>query len=290
MNNGTYGMPTNMAPRANMNVAQATEETREIAEIQAKMILARNFPRDVNYCLSLIKEECGNRELAETAVYEFNRGSSVVRGASIRLVECVARHWGNIISGMKELGTVGNRATVKAYCWDLQTNVFEEKIFEVELVRSTRNGSYELTDPRDRYEMMANMAARRKRSCMQAIIPKFVIDMAIEECQTTLEKNTAQDTGDVKEKMLAAFQKICGEWITPEHLAGVCGKGFEYLNARDIVKLRNLHNAIKDGFVKPETAFGAETNPEKPSVEEGENLNRLNEMMAEGATNEAHAG
>lgn len=289
MNNGTYGMPANMAPRANMNVAQATEETREIAEIQAKMILARNFPRDVNYCISLIKAECENRELAETAVYEFTRGTSVVRGASIRLVECVARHWGNIVSGMKELGTVGNRATVKAYCWDLQTNVFEEKIFEVELVRSTRNGSYELTDPRDKYEMMANMAARRKRSCMQAIIPKFVIDMAIEECQATLERNTAQDAGDVKEKMLAAFRKLC-DWITTEHLAGVCGKEFEHLNAKDIVKLRNLYNAINDGFVKPEAAFGTEANPEKPSVEEEENLNRLNEMMVGGTTNEADAG
>ena len=190
---------------------------------------------------------------------------------------------------MKELGTIGNRATVKAYCWDLQTNTYEEKVFEVELVRSTRSGSYELTDPRDKYEMMANMAARRKRSCMQAIIPKFVIDMAIEACQETLEQNAAQDTRDIKEKMLTAFQKLC-EWITPEHLAGVCGKDFEHLSAKDIVKLRNLHNAIKDGFVKPEAAFGAEANPEKPSVEEGETLNRLNETLAGGTGNEADAG
>lgn len=267
--------------RANMNVVSATEETKEIAEIQAKMILARNFPRDVSYCLDLIKAECSNKELAQTAIYEFPRGDSVVRGASIRLVECVARHWGNIISGIKELGTAGNRATVKAYCWDLQSNFFDEKVFDVELVRATKKGTYELTDPRDRYEMMANMAARRKRACMQAVIPQFVIDAAMAECEATLAKEISEESlEDTKRKMLEAF-KTFADWITDGHLASVCGKEYDKLGKRDIVKLRNLYNAIKDGFVKPESAFGKEPEPEKPSSEEQDSLAKLNEMIGE---------
>lgn len=272
--------------RANMNAAAASEETKEIAEIQAKMILARNFPRDVQYCMDMIQQECAQRELAETAIYEFPRGDSVVRGASIRLVECVARHWGNIVSGIKELGTVGNRATVKAYCWDLQTNYFDEKVFEVEYVRNTRKGSYELTDARDKYEMMANMAARRKRACMQAVIPQFVIDSAMAACTATLSRDVnANNIEDTKNNMLEAFIKF-GDWITVEHLAAICGKDWDKLGAKDIVKLRNLYNAIKDGFVKPEAAFGRETTPEKPSIEESESLDRLNDMLA-GEQNEA---
>lgn len=273
MNNNTY------LDRANMNVAAATEETKEIAEIQAKMILARNFPREPDYCLDLIKMECANKELAQSAIYEFPRGDSVVKGASIRLVECVARHWGNLISGIKELGTVGNRATVKAYCWDLQSNFFDEKVFDVELVRSTQRGTYDLTDPRDRYEMMANMAARRKRACMQAIIPQFVIDTAMAECEATLSKEISEDSIDeTKQKMLAAFKKL-GEWITEDHLSAYCGKEYDKLGSRDIVKLRKLYNAIKDGFVKPESAFGKEIEPEKPSAEEQDSLSRLNDMI-----------
>ncbi|MGN1048394.1 MAG: hypothetical protein ACI4QZ_07275 [Eubacteriales bacterium] len=264
----------------NAGISQTTEEVKEIAEIQAKMLLARNFPRDVDFCLDMIKHECHNRSLAESAIYEFPRGDSVVRGASIRLVECVARHWGNIISGVKELGTVGNRATVKAYCWDLESNFFDEKIFEVEYVRSTRKGSYEITDARDRYEMMANMGARRKRACMQAVIPQFVIDEAMEECKETLEKDiSAQNLEETKEKMISKFVAIA-DWITPEHLSAVCGKDFEHISAKDIVKLRNLYNAIKDGFVKPEKVFGRETEPEKPSIEESNSLETLNNMLA----------
>lgn len=279
-------MYNNSLQRANMSFVAATEETKEIAEIQAKMFLARNFPRDPDYCIDMIRKECENKDLAEMAVYEFPKGTSVVKGASIRLIECVARHWGNIISGIKELGTEGNRSTVKAYCWDLQTNFFDEKVFDVELVRSTKHGTYELTDPRERYEMMANMAARRKRACMQAIIPQFVVETAMAACEETLKKNVEEDKLDeTKANMLSAFQKY-GEWITAEHLGEVCGKDFDNISARDIVKLRSLFNAIKDGFVKPEKVFGRETEPEKPSVEESESLNRLNDMLA-GEANEA---
>lgn len=269
-----------------MTIAQATEETKEIAEVQAKMILARNFPRDPDACMDMIRFECQNRELAEMAIYEFPRGDSVVRGASIRLVECVARHWGNIISGIKELGGDGRKSTVKAYCWDMQSNFYDEKIFDVEYIRNTRRGSYEVTDTRDKYEMMANMAARRKRACMQAVIPQFVIEQAMKECTATLEKDINEtNIEETKNRMLAAFGKY-GDWITSEHLAGVCGKDWDKLGAKDVVKLRNLFNAIKDGFVKPESAFGMEPEPEKPSVEESASLSRLNDMLA-GESNEA---
>ena len=271
--------------RANMGVSAAADETREIAEIQAKMILARNFPRDVDYCRAMIAAECQNKELAEMACYEFPRGDSVVRGASIRLVECVSRHWGNIVCGVKEIGSNanGSKATVKSFAWDLQTNFADEKVFDVEFVRSTKKGSYPITDPRDKYEFLANQAARRKRACIQAVIPKFVIDEAMELCAETLERNINKD-GDIettKAKMLAAFAQIA-EWIGADELASVCGRPWENIGAKDVVKLRNLYNAIKDGFVKPEVAFGreaAETAAPVSSAEE-DRLAALNRDLA----------
>lgn len=276
MNNGSYLTRSN-----NMTPAGATEETREIAEIQAKMILARNFPRDTERCLQRIAYECENKELAEIATYEYPRGDTVVRGASIRLVECVARHWGNIVSGIKELGTHGNKATVKAFCWDLESNFADEKVFDVEYIRNTKKGSYEITDARDRYELMANYAARRKRACMQAIIPQSVIDTAVALCQKTLEDSVSKEGIEtVRVKMLNAFVQL-DERITADVLAATCGKEFDKLGQKDIVKLRNLYNAIKDGFVKPDAAFGRETSPAKPSVEETASLDKLNSVIGQ---------
>lgn len=268
-------------------VMAAATETAEIADIQAKMILAKRFPRDVDRAMQMVAFECQNKDLAEKAVYEFPRGDSVVRGASIRLVECVARHWGNVISGIKEIATDGKKSTVKAFCWDLETNFADEKIFDIAFVRNTKKGSYAVTDERDKYEMMANMAARRKRACMQAIIPQFVIDNAVELCTATLEKSISKQGGsieEIKEKMLAAFMALPGaEWVTPEDFSVVCGKAYDTLNNKDIVKLRNLYNAIKDGFVKPAVAFKREEETAgKPTSDADENsLDRANAMFGE---------
>lgn len=260
----------------------AAEETSEIASIQAKMILARSLPRDPQQSMSRILDECRSKDLAEKAIYEFPRGDSVVRGASIRLVECVARHWGNVAYGIKELASDSKKATVKVYCWDLETNVSDEKIFDVEYIRTTKKGSYTLTDERDKYEMLANKAARRKRACMQSIIPQYVIDEAMAECQRTLEANTAKD-GDidtVKAKMLHSFQQLPGaEWVTEDDVAQAVGKPYDNITARDIAKLRNLYNAIKDGYVKPAVAFRKEDKQQAAQEQDVDALNDANRLF-----------
>lgn len=260
----------------------AAEETSEIASIQAKMILARSLPRDPQQSMSRILDECRSKDLAEKAIYEFPRGDSVVRGASIRLVECVARHWGNVAYGIKELASDSKKATVKVYCWDLETNVSDEKIFDVEYVRTTKKGTYPLTDERDKYEMLANKAARRKRACMQSIIPQYVIDEAMAECQRTLEANTAKD-GDidtVKAKMLHSFQQLPGaEWVTEDDVAQAVGKPYDNITARDIAKLRNLYNAIKDGYVKPAVAFRKEDKQQAAQEQDVDALNDANRLF-----------
>lgn len=277
--------------RSSSTGMSAVEESTSIAEVQAKMILARNFPRDIEGCIERIRYECSNKELAEKATYEFPRGDSVVKGASIRLVECVARNWGNLLSGIKEITSNQKEATVKAYCWDLQTNFADEKVFTVPYIRNTkRNGAVPITDERDKYEMMANMAARRKRACMQAIIPQYVIDDAVAMCQKTLEDAMkGEDLETTKAKMLAAF-KTKAEWICEADFETVCGKPFENLSVKDIVKLRNLFNAISDGFVKPEIAFKKETESAVTDEAAANTLSAVNDILGGNAQNDINVG
>lgn len=270
--------------RSGNNGMVAVEETTEIANIQAKMILARNFPRDPDACMSRILSECRSKTLAEKAIYEFPRGDSVVKGASIRLVECVARNWGNVVSGIKEISSDDRKATVKAYCWDLETNFYDEKIFDVPYVRSTKKGgAYPLKDERDKYEMLANMGARRKRACMQAVIPQYIIEEAVAECQKTLEVSTAKegDIESVRAKMLSEFKKLA-DWITEADFETVCGRPFLSLGAKDIVKLRGLYNAIKEGYVKPEVAFKKDENKSIVSETDAGALSEINAIIGGG--------
>lgn len=53
------------------------QESKALSEIKGKMYLARQFPRDPDWSLKNVLLECGRRELAESAQYEFPKGELV---------------------------------------------------------------------------------------------------------------------------------------------------------------------------------------------------------------------
>lgn len=256
------------------------QESKALSEIKGKMYLARQFPRDPDWSLKNVLLECGRRELAESAQYEFPRGDSVVKGPSIRLVEVLARHWGNIDSGVNEIEANDGSTMIKAYAWDLETNVSDEKTLSVKHERTTKRGSYKLTDERDIYEMVANKGARRKRACLLAVMPGWYVDAAVDACEETLKRSLTdgKSMDEVRESIVAAFTEF---GITPEQIAAKLGKEVDKLSKNDVVKLRHLYAAIKDGFVKPNDAFGT-ASPEDaalPSEAEKGALDSLNEQL-----------
>lgn len=247
---------SNLMEAQKNNQLGMVEESRQFAEVKGKIYLAKQFPRAESQALSSILRECESNRLAESATYEFVRGDSTVMGASIRLAEVVARHWGNFESSVVELEQRQGESTVRVYAWDLESNYRDEKVFTVKHERSTKKGSYTLTESRDIYEMVANNAARRKRSCILAVIPSYVFDEALRVCEETLKKAIKGDKSieQTRASMLQAFGTI-SEAITPEMLGEKVGKPFDKMDVKDIVKLRNLYNSIKDGFVKANDAF-----------------------------------
>lgn len=258
-------------------------ESKALSEIKGKMFLARQFPRDPDWSMQNVLRECERPELASAAQYEYPKGDSVVKGPSIRLVEVLARHWGNIDCGVQEIETDGSSTTIKCYAWDLETNVSDEKVFSVKHERSTRNGRYKLTDERDIYEMVANKGARRKRACLLAVMPGWYVDAAVEACEKTLKASLTDGKSmeEVRANIIAAF----GEFnITPEQISAKLSKDIDKLNENDVVKLRHLYSAIKDGFVKAADAFGLApaSDPALPSGKEEDALDALNQQMTLG--------
>lgn len=267
------------------------QESKELSEIKGKMFLARQFPRDPNYSLQAALQECERKELAEQAMYEFTRGDSKVRGPSIRLVEVLARHWSNITCGVDEIESKDGETTIKSYAWDLETNVSDSKTFTVKHVRTTKRGSYKLTDERDIYEMVANKGARRKRACLLAVLPGWYVDACVDACEKTLTQSLTDDQTleEVIQKLVAAFSEF---GIAPGQIEEKMGKEIGKLSKGDVVKLRHLYSAIKDGFVKPNDAFGLpfEAEKEVPSDTEAEALDALNARLTGGVTGDPDKG
>lgn len=281
-------MANDMMQRSQGTIAQY-QESKELSEIKGKMYLARQFPRDQDWSLQSSLRECERKELAEAAQYEFPKGDSVVKGPSIRLVEVLARHWGNITSGVDEIEAKDGETTIKSYAWDLETNVSDSKTFTVKHERTVGKGekrrTYKLTDERDIYEMVANKGARRKRACLLAVLPGWYVDAAVAACEETLKRSLTD--GKSMEEVISSLVSAFGEiGITPEQIEDKMGKSVDSLSKNDVVKLRHLYSAIKDGFVKPVDAFGLPPEPDMdvPSKIEADALDALNARLTGGAS------
>lgn len=240
-----YPVPSkNERGMANVSSALSVEQQRAIAEVQAAMMLARANPRDRSRVVEEIKNECKRQSLAEQALYSYSRGGSEISGPSIRLAEVIAQRWGNIQYGIRELDQRGGFSTVQAYAWDLESGTRREVTFQVQLVRHTKRGSYALEDPRDIYETVANMGARRVRACILGVIPGDVVDAAIEQCEITM-RSAADKSPEAVKKMVDAFAAI---GVTKKQIEKRIQRSIESIQPSHIVSLRKIYVSLRDGM------------------------------------------
>lgn len=241
------------------NTMMAVEATKEIAEVQAAVIMAKQYPRDKFTAFNNILEECDRASLASEAVYAYPRGGNTVSGPSIRLAEVMARNWGNLDSGIKELARDKDKSVCLAFSWDLETNSRFTKTFEVPHIRYTKKGSYKLTDPRDIYENVANQGARRLRACILQAIPGDVTDAAVKRCKETMTAKSGESLVDRIRKMVSAFKK---HGVTQQHIEKRMGHKIDITTEEELFDLRTVYNSIKDNQSKRSDFFDIkETTP-----------------------------
>jgi len=239
-------------PDVPQTAAVQTTVGRYMQEIQGMVFMAKQYPRDTYQAWQRIKEACSRKSLAEVASYEYPRGGEKVSGPSIRLAEVLAQCWGNMTYGVTELEQRAGESDCMAYAWDLETNVRAEKTFTVKHERKARGRVQKLADPRDVYEMVANLGARRQRACILAVIPKDIVDAAVEECERTLVGDNKEPIADRLKKMLDKFSEL---GVTKEMVEKRQGYGFEAFTEKDVLSLARVYNALKDDMGKREDYF-----------------------------------
>ena len=227
--------------------------SRQAQEVQGQIVMAKKFPRNEVISSNRIVTACKRRKLAEKAEYEYPRGGQKVTGPSIRLAEALAQNWGNIDFGYIELERRSGETQVMAYAWDLETNSRQTKVFTVPHVRETKAGNIPLTNPRDIYELVANQAARRVRSCILGIIPGDIVEEAIEQCHKTLIEGEKKPLPDLVKDMARIFQD---EFSVPlESIEKYIGCKSSAFSMNDLIRLKKVYTSLKDGMSKREEVF-----------------------------------
>ena len=258
--------------------------SREMAEVQAAVVMARRFPRDEIRAVEKIRNACSRPTLAESAVYQYSRGGSDVSGPSIRLAEAIASAWGNLQFGVREVEQRNGESTCEAFAWDVESNTRVVKSFKVSHIRHTKKGDTMLTDPRDIYEMVANQGARRVRACILGIIPGDVVEDAVRQCETTLNAK-ADTTPEGLKKVADAFAEY---GVTVKQLEARIQRRWDSITAAQIVGLRKIIVSLRDGMSKPEDWFEPIAKDEaKPS--EAAKPKKLRDALKPAASSESVA-
>ncbi|MFP3554212.1 hypothetical protein SB861_26425 [Paraburkholderia sp. SIMBA_049] len=222
----------------------SVEQQKAIAEVQAALLIARAQPRDPIAAMDRILQDCTRPKLAEKATYQYSRGGNDITGPSIRLAETIAKHWGNMEVGVKEISRRDGVSECLAYAWDLESNYREVKSFSVRHWRDTKKGGYVLTDERDIYEMIANYGARRKRACILAVIDGDVIEAAVDQCDATL-KTKIEITPEFIAQMVERFAEL---GVNRDMIEKRIQRRLDSLTPALAVQLRKIYNSLKDGM------------------------------------------
>jgi hypothetical protein len=246
-------LPAGRAP-ARVGQATAIEQSRAIAEVQAAVLVAMNYPRDQQAAIRAMRDTCSNPRLAAAAFFAFPRGEERVSGPSVHLARELARIWGNISHGVAEMvrDDEHGQSEMQAYAWDLETNTRVATTFIVPHKRDTRLGVKDLVDMRDIYENNANNGARRVRECIFAVLPRWYSDEAQELCAKTNEHGGGRP---LQQRIAAAIEAYATLGVSEEQLVERLGRVTSRWTGQDLAQLQTLHSSLQRGEVDRDVEF-----------------------------------
>ncbi|MDP9953094.1 MULTISPECIES: hypothetical protein [Streptomyces] len=246
-------MPT--APGADrIGQGTAVEQSRAVAEVQAAIYVARQFPRDVGRSRASMQAACGSMALAEKAFYDFPRAGGKVTGPTINLAKTLAQSWGNIQYGVTEMRRDDEyrQSEMQAWAWDVEANTRHVLTFIVPHAKFARGKVEALLDLRDIYENNANNGARRLREAIFAVIPDFFIAEAEELCKETLAKGDGKPLPDRIDGAVKVFEQL---GINADRLEQKLGRPRGQWNGADIAQLLITHKSIQRREIAVDEAF-----------------------------------
>lgn len=252
-----------LAPMGTINAgAVAIEQERAIAEAQGKLVLAKRFPRDMTAAHAALMAACKSPAFAAVAFYSKPQGGSTVSGPSIRMAEQIAQVYGNFDYGHRELSRDDRKSEIEVYAWDMQNNNYTRRQKTVLHVRDTRDGPKKLRDQTDIDQRINNIASKEMRGLILAMMPKWFVEDAVQECRKTLAGNNEEPLEARVRKMTQAFAKY---GVTTVHLEKHLGHKLDAVLLDELIDLQGIFNSLRDGTPASELFENTATEDDQPS-------------------------
>ena len=228
------------------------------SEIDQQIATARAYPRSVKGFLNEARELVTlTEDIAASCIYALPRDGKTIEGPSARFAEVVASSWGNCRAGARVINDSGEFVVAQGVFHDLERNV--AITYEVRRRITGRDGK---RFKPDMIGVTANAACSiAMRNAVLKGVPKAFWDTLYQEARHC----AMGDVQTLANRRASALKLFTGYGVTEAQIVAALGvAGVEDIGLEDLLKLRGIATAIKDGDTTPEQAFAP---PEKPAVQ-----------------------
>lgn len=241
------------------------------ASVKARYAVAIRQPRDLDEVREKILKECNRPLFAEQAIYKKPLGKNV-EGLSIRFVEAAIRCMTNLLTETMVVYDDQDKRVLRVSVTDLETNVsyFQDVTFEKTIERKKpQEGDVVLKKRRNSYgEYVCTIRARddddiiNKQNALvsKAIrtlglrhIPGDIADEAKAFCYKVQADKYAKDPDGARKALFDAFKTV---GVSVPQIKLYLGHNADTLTEKELISLRGLYTAIKDGEATWEEATG----------------------------------
>ena len=250
--------------------------------VDVQIATAKQFPRSIAKALKEARElATENEAIAETMYYRLpKRGEDgkPIQGPSARLAEIMLFAWGNARAQAAPVSEDGKYVTAMGTAFDLERNVARCIV-----IRRRITNKYGKRFNDDMINVTSNAASSiAVRNAVLALIPRAFVDPIYKAAQLA-----SVGKGTIESKRTAALDYFAKQGYAPEAIYEFLGvKGLQDVGIDEIIELRGIINAVKDG----ETTLQETFNPQAAQSEEAAKLDEALAGSPEKPTEAAVAG
>lgn len=248
-------------PAALAETATAAAAAQAQAMVQARYVMALQRPRDWDVVRETLLKECARPAMAAMALYNKPVGDGII-GPSVRLAEAALRAMGNVAIETPAVYDDATKRIVRVTVTDLETNISATKDVTVtkqverrnlkkgQTPIASRTNSYgdkvyivEATDD-DILNKENALISKTFRTLAFRIFPGALLEEALDVVDRTLKDGAKKDPDGEKRKLLDAFAAI---GVGVAAVKAWLGHELEVITPAELVELRGVYQAIKDG-------------------------------------------
>jgi hypothetical protein len=280
-----------IAVRGEIGIQRAEAEARAL--VQARYIVARQFPRDLDDVRVRIMREVERPGFAAVAYYRKPIGKGV-EGLSVRFAEAAARCMGNLLIEPETKYEDATKRLEKISITDLEANLtisldvsIEKTVERTSLtdgrvaisVRKNSEGKLTYLVPATEDEMLGKVnsqVAKARRNLVLQVLPGDIADAAKARILAIRHGEVAKDPEGARRKVLDAFASLN---VMPSDIKAYLGHDVASASPAEIQELRDLYAAIGAGEATWAEALADKTGGEAAPAEKKAGLDAAAEEL-----------